>query len=507
MYKDRSSVTVKYSQAPRVVERFFYRVRPYKNPLNIDKKGDFNGLVVSGALVKIGGMGAQEELWCLKPPADSERGKGRLCHIVNANEKASIDISQYLGYRNGSAVVISVNSGEEIIADLNFDVIDSATNKCRIWTIIGDVKYYLCHNAPDVEWKENGQQGDDESSWGFERLIKIKGIPHDPDTPNTPDTPDFDYFSENCGCTDKDTMPDSWQTGIEKLYRLVYKTDRVKAFYNLYGARYNITQNDIGHNNHRFHPGVDMAHLENKHPPIYLPFDGHVEKVNDSYGAVTVKDNRTGFIYTFMHMTNICVSETNDVDKGTVIGNQGSRFAGSDDKIGSHLHVEVVKNKDYLTPIYNASFVKMEDSIPPYPAFNTLILDDEVANPDFDNMDEGRLEEGEQDSGSGSGSGTGSGSGSSSAATLQENRQRYYNMVRDILPECGTTTESFYARMQQAAAENMNDPYVYSRFKKTIEDGYEQRVKNKYGLDDTWDDEDIAFFLRYDLMMEAESGE
>lgn len=498
MYQNLSSVNVKYSQMPKVKESFFYRIRPYKNPMNIDRDGDLEGLLVSSSQIIIGHMAGKEELWSLCAASDGEAA-GRFCNI--GTEK-------YLGYAGNTAVA----AAERSAVNLHFDLLDSATNRCNIWAEIGNTKFYLCHNAPSVLWKENGQQGDDESSWGFERLIKIKGIP----------SAGSDYFSENCGYASCTTMPTAWETGMKKMYCLAfgvgekeYDDHLSQVYVNLYGARYN-TPNSPRFDR-RFHPGVDINYEDRA--LIYAPFDGDILDYNEKGGAVTIKDSSSGFIYTFMHMDLSSESGNTEVrkfissggekpvriTKKSIIGRQSNKNV-YDAPMDSHLHVEVVTHEGKLTSIYNASFIEMQDSIPPYPAFNTLALNNkpgnQPGNPNpggsggLGNLDEGDLEEGEQGTGS-SGGGT----------STKSDQQRYYDTMTKILPDCGTSTQSFYNRINKAKTEHVNDPYIYSRLVKAGTPAYKGMVMEKYGLDNTWSDEDIAFFMRYHMQLEAETGE
>lgn len=383
---------VKYSGLPETQTNVYYRIRPFKADINVHGEDeDFMGLVVKGAL-KVDSFAKEEgRIW--------KRAGNALVNLGNG----------YLGIdtNNSKAVMVSAP------VDLSFELVDPTTSKCAIRM---GAKYLCKTTDADLCWI-NGDSLTDNCYWGFEKLIQ-----YDDCAQGHPDK-----FSQQCGSSL--TRPTSWETGMEKLYRLVFKVDkdtydtykRNHAFVNLYAALYYDGTGEAYRQ--KFHTGVDInKNFVTEHEPIYSPINGKVTLIVPRYGVVVIRDDKTGRYFTFMHMwlrsevgtgnsgngtkdlryqdfirkypSAALLTVNSNVKKGDILGLQGNVGLDKPNEEDSHLHVEVSLIKPTnVTKIYNAGFVEMYPSILPYDTFNKLEL---------------------FSSGGGSGGGSGSGSGGNS---------------------------------------------------------------------------------------------
>jgi len=104
------------------------------------------------------------------------------------------------------------------------------------------------------------------------------------------------------------------------------------------------------------HRGIDIGVPTGTE--ILAGFDGIVTfaSYNGGYGNVVIIQGNNGLEARYAHMDTIDVTVGQDVDMGDVIGTVGSTGSST----GPHLHMEVLRNGQFLNPIF---FVSTGDSI------------------------------------------------------------------------------------------------------------------------------------------------
>lgn len=99
-----------------------------------------------------------------------------------------------------------------------------------------------------------------------------------------------------------------------------------------------------------YHKGVDIA------VPIGTPIKaGHNGKVifsgdNSGYGLVVVIESDEGLVSKYAHLSELSISLGQEVQKGEIIAKSGNTGYST----GAHLHLEIMKNGQYLNPLYFA---------------------------------------------------------------------------------------------------------------------------------------------------------
>ncbi len=96
------------------------------------------------------------------------------------------------------------------------------------------------------------------------------------------------------------------------------------------------------------HRGVDIAAAQGA--AIQAVRDGRVVSAGDagSYGLCVVIEDDKGYQARYAHCASLNVSAGQEVKRGDVIGTVGS----TGDSIGPHLHLEVMRDGEYLNPYY-----------------------------------------------------------------------------------------------------------------------------------------------------------
>jgi murein DD-endopeptidase MepM/ murein hydrolase activator NlpD len=104
------------------------------------------------------------------------------------------------------------------------------------------------------------------------------------------------------------------------------------------------------HGGKDYHKAVDIAVAQGTE--ILAGHDGTVTFAGDNggYGLVIVLEGEDGLVTKYAHCSQLLVSQAQSVKMGDVIGKVGS----TGDSTGPHLHFEVVKNGQYLNPLYFA---------------------------------------------------------------------------------------------------------------------------------------------------------
>jgi murein DD-endopeptidase MepM/ murein hydrolase activator NlpD len=99
-----------------------------------------------------------------------------------------------------------------------------------------------------------------------------------------------------------------------------------------------------------YHKAVDVAVAEGTE--ILAGHDGTVTSAgnNGGYGLVVVLEGEDGLVTKYAHCSQLLVSQGDTVTMGDVIAKVGS----TGDSTGPHLHFEVLKNGQYLNPLYFA---------------------------------------------------------------------------------------------------------------------------------------------------------
>ena len=84
--------------------------------------------------------------------------------------------------------------------------------------------------------------------------------------------------------------------------------------------------------------------------PMMAGFDGRVttDARDDSYGLYVVVEDAEGLVTKYAHCSSLAVSAGQQVKKGDVIARVGS----TGDSTGPHVHLEIIKNGQYLNPYY-----------------------------------------------------------------------------------------------------------------------------------------------------------
>ena len=99
-----------------------------------------------------------------------------------------------------------------------------------------------------------------------------------------------------------------------------------------------------------YHKGVDIGLPEGTE--IFAGQDGTVTFAGDSrdYGLVVVLDDGDGLVSKYAHCSALLVSAGQTVQAGDVI----ARVGNTGNSTGAHLHLEVIKDGQYLNPLYFA---------------------------------------------------------------------------------------------------------------------------------------------------------
>lgn len=94
----------------------------------------------------------------------------------------------------------------------------------------------------------------------------------------------------------------------------------------------------------QIHRGLDLAVPEGS--PIYATHTGVVTTAayHSSYGNYIVITDENGFLTKYAHLSRFYVTEGEEVEQGSLIGEAGST--------GNHLHLEVMKDGMYYNPIF-----------------------------------------------------------------------------------------------------------------------------------------------------------
>lgn len=96
----------------------------------------------------------------------------------------------------------------------------------------------------------------------------------------------------------------------------------------------------------KFHRGIDLKTDRSK---VYSMLHGQILKVgSDPVLGNFVKVQHGGYESIYGHLSQIWVSESEDVLPGTVLGISGS----SGKATGDHLHLTVKKGKEYVNPVF-----------------------------------------------------------------------------------------------------------------------------------------------------------
>lgn len=82
------------------------------------------------------------------------------------------------------------------------------------------------------------------------------------------------------------------------------------------------------------HEGIDMS-LYHK-APVYSPISGVVTRAGSNYNTVAIYDQNNDKTVVFLHFDSVTVSAGQYINKGALVGYQGSNGASS-----SHVHIEV----------------------------------------------------------------------------------------------------------------------------------------------------------------------
>ncbi|MDL2218341.1 peptidoglycan DD-metalloendopeptidase family protein, partial [Christensenellaceae bacterium OttesenSCG-928-M15] len=104
------------------------------------------------------------------------------------------------------------------------------------------------------------------------------------------------------------------------------------------------------HGGKDYHKAVDIA--VGQGTEILAGHDGTVISAGDNggYGLVVVLEGEDGLVTKYAHCSQLLVSSGQTVKMGDVIAKVGS----TGDSTGPHLHFEVIKNEQYLNPLYFA---------------------------------------------------------------------------------------------------------------------------------------------------------
>ncbi|MAG37183.1 MAG: hypothetical protein CL878_13195 [Dehalococcoidia bacterium] len=97
-----------------------------------------------------------------------------------------------------------------------------------------------------------------------------------------------------------------------------------------------------------WHPGIDVAASHGV--PVYAADGGVVASTGwdrRGYGNRIVIDHRNGYVTTYSHLSRFLVGPGQLVQKGAVIGHNGS----TGNSTGPHLHFEVLRNGYYVNPL------------------------------------------------------------------------------------------------------------------------------------------------------------
>lgn len=97
-----------------------------------------------------------------------------------------------------------------------------------------------------------------------------------------------------------------------------------------------------------YHKGIDIAVAQGTE--ILAGHDGVVTQAGDAggYGLVVVIEGDKGLVSKYAHCSELLVSAGQEVKKGDVIAKVGS----TGNSTGPHLHLEILKNGQYLNPIF-----------------------------------------------------------------------------------------------------------------------------------------------------------
>ena len=82
------------------------------------------------------------------------------------------------------------------------------------------------------------------------------------------------------------------------------------------------------------HEGIDMVLYHNA--PVYSPISGIVTRAGGAFNTVAIYDESNNKTVVFLHFNSVAVRAGQRVNKGTLVGYQGSTGASS-----SHVHIEV----------------------------------------------------------------------------------------------------------------------------------------------------------------------
>ncbi|MBO8168499.1 MAG: M23 family metallopeptidase [Thermoanaerobacteraceae bacterium] len=100
----------------------------------------------------------------------------------------------------------------------------------------------------------------------------------------------------------------------------------------------------------RFHGGVDMSVQRNT--PVAAVLTGKVTAVeyNELYGYRVTVDHGAGWETRYSHLGKVAVVSGDTVERGTVIGQVGEPGRAEGDR-GTHLHLELLKDKQLVDPL------------------------------------------------------------------------------------------------------------------------------------------------------------